>query len=61
MCQLNGRLGLVVEDLGLRSVSMVASGGESGAYSNVHDLHGYGGCGRMESERDRLQVWELSL
>jgi hypothetical protein len=32
-----------------------------GAYANIHDLHDSGGYGRMESERDRLQVGDMSL
>lgn len=43
MCQLNGRLSLVVEDLWTLSDTCSASGGEGVAYTDVHDLHSGGG------------------
>lgn len=42
MCQLNGRLGLVVEDLWTLSDTCGANGGEGVAYTDVHDLHSGG-------------------
>lgn len=42
VCQLNGRLGLVVEDLWTLSDTCGANGGEGVAYTDVHDLHSGG-------------------
>lgn len=50
MCQLNGGLGLVVEDLGALSDNRSASGGEGVAYTDVYDLHSGGRWSAVEIE-----------